>query len=158
MAANRSYGPRPWTFYVLPTLFALFVVFLYGPMIAVLVLSFQGPSASRVFPLRNPSLMWFDELFNPRRFRRRGRRFLPFAAPGADGHGADGPHLGVRGGCLPPALPWLVADLLHRTLEPDRAGPGAVDRHARHLPLSCRRLGTPRRSARTCPRRCLSAS
>jgi putative spermidine/putrescine transport system permease protein len=42
-------------------------VFLYGPMIAVLILSFQGPSASLVFPLREPSLMWFDELFNPRR-------------------------------------------------------------------------------------------
>jgi putative spermidine/putrescine transport system permease protein len=62
-----SHGSRPWTFYVLATLFALFVVFLYGPMIAVLVLSFQGPSASLVFPLRDPSLMWFDELFNPRR-------------------------------------------------------------------------------------------
>jgi putative spermidine/putrescine transport system permease protein len=67
MATNLSYGPRPWTFYVLATFFALFVVFLYGPMIAVLILSFQGPSASLVFPLRDPSLMWFDELFNPRR-------------------------------------------------------------------------------------------
>lgn len=67
MAASQSYGPRPWTFYVLAVLFALFVVFLYGPMIAVLVLSFQGPSASLVFPLREPSLLWFDELFNPRR-------------------------------------------------------------------------------------------
>lgn len=67
MAASTSYGPRPWTFYVLATLFALFVVFLYGPMIAVLILSFQGPSAALVFPLRDPSLMWFDELFNPRR-------------------------------------------------------------------------------------------
>lgn len=66
-ASNPSYGPRPWTFYVLALLFALFVIFLYGPMIAVLVLSFQGPSASLVFPLRDPSLMWFDELFNPRR-------------------------------------------------------------------------------------------
>ena len=36
-------------------------------MIAVLILSFQGPSAALVFPLRDPSLMWFDELFNPRR-------------------------------------------------------------------------------------------
>jgi putative spermidine/putrescine transport system permease protein len=45
----------------------LFVIFLYGPMIAVLILSFQGPSASLVFPLREPSLMWFDELFSPRR-------------------------------------------------------------------------------------------
>jgi putative spermidine/putrescine transport system permease protein len=58
---------RPWTFYALAALFTLFVIFLYGPMIAILVLSFQGPSASLVFPLRDPSLMWFDELFNPRR-------------------------------------------------------------------------------------------
>jgi putative spermidine/putrescine transport system permease protein len=43
------------------------VIFLYGPMIAVLILSFQGPSASLVFPLRDPSTMWFDELFSPRR-------------------------------------------------------------------------------------------
>src|SRR5215472_372843 len=67
MSASRSYGSRPWTFYVLAALFTLFVIFLYGPMIAVLILSFQGPSASLVFPLRDPSLLWFDELFNPRR-------------------------------------------------------------------------------------------
>jgi len=67
MSSSHSYGARPWTFYVLATLFTLFVIFLYGPMIAVLILSFQGPSAALVFPLRDPSLMWFDELFNPRR-------------------------------------------------------------------------------------------
>lgn len=67
MSALPSQGTRPWTFYVLALLFTLFVIFLYGPMIAVLVLSFQGPSAALVFPLRDPSLMWFDELFNPRR-------------------------------------------------------------------------------------------
>lgn len=67
MSASPSYGPRPWTFYVLAALFTLFVIFLYGPMIAVLVLAFQGPSASLVFPLRDPSFMWFDELFSPRR-------------------------------------------------------------------------------------------
>lgn len=66
-SASPSYGSRPWTFYVLALLFTLFVIFLYGPMLAVLVLSFQGPSASLVFPLNDPSLMWFDELFNPRR-------------------------------------------------------------------------------------------
>lgn len=67
MSSSPSYGPRPWTFYVLALVFALFVIFLYGPMIAVLVLAFQGPSASLVFPLREPSFMWFDELFSPRR-------------------------------------------------------------------------------------------
>ena len=58
---------RPWTFYVLATLMALFIVFLYGPMLSVLVLSFQGANGSLNFPLRNPSLIWFDELFNPTR-------------------------------------------------------------------------------------------
>lgn len=67
MAVSSRSGSRPWTFYALATLFTLFVIFLYGPMIAVLALSFQGSSASLVFPLRDPSLMWFDELFNPRR-------------------------------------------------------------------------------------------
>lgn len=65
--SNPTYGKRPWTFYVLAALFTLFVLFLYGPMLSVFILSFQGPSASLVFPLRDPSLMWFDELFTPRR-------------------------------------------------------------------------------------------
>lgn len=58
---------RPWTFYVLALLFTLFVLFLYGPMLSVLVLAFQGPSGSLSFPLENPSLMWFEEVFNPTR-------------------------------------------------------------------------------------------
>jgi putative spermidine/putrescine transport system permease protein len=64
---THIYGSRPWTFYVLAALFTLFVIFLYGPMIAILVLSFQGPSAGLVFPLRDPGFMWFSELFSPRR-------------------------------------------------------------------------------------------
>jgi putative spermidine/putrescine transport system permease protein len=82
MSALPSQGTRPWTFYVLALLLTLFVIFLYGPMIAVLVLSFQGPSAALVFPLRDPSLMWFDELFNPRRVGDvvgAFRRSLPLA-------------------------------------------------------------------------------
>jgi putative spermidine/putrescine transport system permease protein len=82
MASLPSQGPRPWTFYVLATLFTLFVIFLYGPMIAVLILSFQGPSGALVFPLRDPSLMWFDELFSPRRVGDVGGAFnrsLPLA-------------------------------------------------------------------------------
>lgn len=62
-----SYDRRPWTFYVLATLFTLFVFFLYGPMISVLILAFQGPSGSLNFPLREASTMWFGEVFNPSR-------------------------------------------------------------------------------------------
>lgn len=64
---THVYGSRPWTFYALAALFALFVIFLYGPMFVILVLSFQGPSGGLVFPLRDPGFMWFSELFSPRR-------------------------------------------------------------------------------------------
>ncbi len=63
---KTSSGRRPWTFYALAAFFALFVLFLYGPMISVLVLAFQGPSGALDFPLRNPSLIWFAELAHPK--------------------------------------------------------------------------------------------
>ena len=53
--AEKSYGGRPWTFYVLATLFTAFVIFLYAPMIVVYILSFQGPTGGLVFPLRGAS-------------------------------------------------------------------------------------------------------
>jgi len=45
--ANQS---RPWTFYALAAFFSLFVLFLYGPMIVIYVLSFQGPNGGLTFP------------------------------------------------------------------------------------------------------------
>jgi putative spermidine/putrescine transport system permease protein len=36
---------RPPAFWLLAAFFALFVLFLYGPMLAIFVLSFQGPEA-----------------------------------------------------------------------------------------------------------------
>ena len=53
---DREFGKRPWTFYLLAGLFTLFVIFLYGPMISIFVLSFQGPTGGLVFPLRGVSL------------------------------------------------------------------------------------------------------
>lgn len=37
---------RPREFYVLAAFFALFVLFLYGPLSAILILSFQGPNGA----------------------------------------------------------------------------------------------------------------
>ena len=54
-----SYGKRPWTFYALGAFFALFVLFLYGPMIAIYILSFQGPNGGLTFPMNGVSLHWF---------------------------------------------------------------------------------------------------
>ncbi len=36
---------RPWTFYALGTLFVAYMAFLYGPMVVIYVLSFQGRMA-----------------------------------------------------------------------------------------------------------------
>lgn len=49
-------------FWPLAIVFALFVIFLYGPMITIFVLSFQGPDGGLTFPLRGVSLYWFHKL------------------------------------------------------------------------------------------------
>lgn len=49
-------------FWPLALFFALFVLFLYGPMLVIVVLSFQGPEGGLTFPLRGLSLHWFHKL------------------------------------------------------------------------------------------------
>lgn len=63
MAADRRADPRPGSFYALAAVFALFVLFLYGPMITIFVLSFQGPEGGLTFPMRGVSLHWFARLW-----------------------------------------------------------------------------------------------
>lgn len=53
---------RPAAFWFLALFFALFVLFLYGPMLVIVVLSFQGPEGGLTFPLRGVSLHWFYKL------------------------------------------------------------------------------------------------
>jgi putative spermidine/putrescine transport system permease protein len=54
---------RRASFWWLALLFAAFVLFLYGPMLAIFVLSFQGPEGGLTFPLRGVSLHWFRTLW-----------------------------------------------------------------------------------------------
>jgi putative spermidine/putrescine transport system permease protein len=56
-------GGRPWTFYVLLTVFVLYVLALYGPMICIYILSFQDVRGGLVFPMKGFSLHWFVDLF-----------------------------------------------------------------------------------------------
>ncbi len=58
---------RPWTFYALAAFFTLFVLFLYGPMSAIFILSFQGPQGGLTFPMTGFSFNWFYALFEQRR-------------------------------------------------------------------------------------------
>jgi putative spermidine/putrescine transport system permease protein len=73
---------RDWSFYVLAAFFALFVVFLYGPMFTIYILSFQGPTGGLTFPLQGVSLKWFGDLFGQARTGDVGGAFsrsLPLA-------------------------------------------------------------------------------
>jgi putative spermidine/putrescine transport system permease protein len=54
---------RSFSFYLLAGFFVLFVLFLYGPLSAVFILSFQGPQGGLTFPLNGVSLRWFQNLF-----------------------------------------------------------------------------------------------
>ena len=55
--ANHHYEPKkPAGFWGLLTVFALFVLFLYGPMVTIFILSFQGPDGGMTFPLQGMSL------------------------------------------------------------------------------------------------------
>jgi putative spermidine/putrescine transport system permease protein len=54
---------RPVSFYLLAAFFGAYVLFLYGPMLAIFTLSFQGPQGGLTFPMNGLSLHWFAKLF-----------------------------------------------------------------------------------------------
>jgi putative spermidine/putrescine transport system permease protein len=53
-----------WTKRILAVYFLLFLLFLYGPMIVMAALSFQGPQGAVTFPMRGLALHWWEELVN----------------------------------------------------------------------------------------------
>lgn len=61
MKARVSEARAPG-FWPLAAVFVLFVLFLYGPMFTIFVLSFQGPEGGLTFPMRGVSLHWFRQL------------------------------------------------------------------------------------------------
>lgn len=69
MVGGQSYAApargRPWTFYALATLFGVFLLFLYGPMLVMYLLSFQGPNGGVTFPMVGISLVWFEDILKP---------------------------------------------------------------------------------------------
>ncbi|MEM9783825.1 MAG: ABC transporter permease [Pseudomonadota bacterium] len=54
---------RGLEFWGLAAFFALFVLFLYGPIITIAILSFQGPNGGLTFPMNGWSTYWFADLF-----------------------------------------------------------------------------------------------
>src|SRR5712675_1360888 len=69
MVGGQSYQTvgrgRPWTFYALAALFGVFLLFRYGPMLGIYILSFQGPDGGVTFPMVGTSLVWFEDILKP---------------------------------------------------------------------------------------------
>ncbi|MEB3357105.1 MAG: ABC transporter permease [Synechococcales bacterium] len=58
---------RSLAFYGLAVFFGLFVLFLYGPMIAIFILSLQGPDGTLTFPVRSFGVYWLGQVFQEQR-------------------------------------------------------------------------------------------
>ncbi|MEM7127227.1 MAG: ABC transporter permease [Chloroflexota bacterium] len=60
-------GKRSKLFWPLAIFFVIFVLFLYGPISTIVILSFQGEQGGLTFPMRGFSLHWFYALFQQQR-------------------------------------------------------------------------------------------
>ena len=58
---------RSKLFIPLAIFFGLFVIFLYGPISTIVILSFQGPNGGLTFPMNGWSMHWFVALFEQQR-------------------------------------------------------------------------------------------
>lgn len=58
---------KPLSYYLLAGFFGLFVLFLYGPMFAMFLLSLQGPKGTLTFPMRGFSFYWLQSVFGEQR-------------------------------------------------------------------------------------------
>lgn len=63
-SASSAPGSHGWR-YGLRILFGTFVVFLWGPLFLVILLSFQGPTGGLTFPMNGVSFHWFLQLLEP---------------------------------------------------------------------------------------------
>ncbi|MCB1502390.1 MAG: ABC transporter permease [Bauldia sp.] len=72
----RRDGRRGPAFWLLGGFFVLFVLFLYGPLSTIVLLSFQGPDGGLTFPMNGVSLNWFRNLFEKQAVGDFGGSFL----------------------------------------------------------------------------------
>ena len=56
---------RLWIKTLFSGYYGLFLLFIYGPMIAMFILSFQGKRGGTSFPMRGVSLHWWNKLIEP---------------------------------------------------------------------------------------------
>jgi putative spermidine/putrescine transport system permease protein len=115
--AQHDAGSRPWTFWFFAAFFVLFVIFLYGPMFVVYILSFQGEDGGLTFPLAGVSTHWFHELVDP------NARSGDFDRPWRRGIAANRRAVGRCRTGVPPQLHGISDHFLHRDRQPDHARP-----------------------------------
>ena len=63
------------SYYLLAAFFGLFVLFLYGPMLAMFLLSLQGSKGTLTFPMRGFSFYWLQAVFGEQRVGSFGDAF-----------------------------------------------------------------------------------
>ena len=85
--------------------FALFVVFMYGPIIAVVILSFQGVDGGLTFPMNGVSVHWFGKLFEKQMVGDFEASFARSFSLALAGDGADRGVLAGRRPRVPQAVP-----------------------------------------------------
>ena len=100
----RRREPRPLTFYLLAAFFGLFVLFLYGPLAAIVILSFQGPNGGLTFPMNGVSTHWFDNLFQQQAVGDFGGAFTRSLSAGLIVMVRDGGVRGIGRAGVPAAL------------------------------------------------------
>jgi putative spermidine/putrescine transport system permease protein len=64
----------------LASLFGAYLLFLYGPMLVMYLLSFQGPNGGVTFPMVGVSTVWFEDIMRPGQManiRSRSSALLP---------------------------------------------------------------------------------
>ena len=64
---QATHHPRGKFFWPLLIFFIIFVLFLYGPISTIIILSFQGPNGGLTFPMNGWSTHWFFALFEQQR-------------------------------------------------------------------------------------------
>lgn len=63
MGGAKSLHGNRWLNIGLSVYFVLILLFLYGPIIVMAILSFQGPQGGMTFPMQGVSLYWWQQLF-----------------------------------------------------------------------------------------------
>jgi hypothetical protein len=118
---------RSRSFYILAACFIAYVLFLYGPMFAIYILSFQGPDGGLTFPMNGASLVWFGKVFSGSGIVDIGAAFKRSLKLGLVV--SDGPDFGRSRNGIPQAVSRCDVPVLCRHSESDHA----VDHHvARH--------------------------